>query len=129
MDFKVENTKIKIQPGPAVPVRFFVQYNPLNTPIPRLQAIRLNGREICNANTAQPPAGTGTTSVHRPQTGKPETGVKPVRPVEDKTRPSIKPEDTPVTRPVHGFPSNQGPVYVPTSNPPIEQVNVNPYVM
>ncbi|CAG5047072.1 unnamed protein product [Parnassius apollo] len=144
IDFKVENTKMKIHPGPAVAVRFFVQYNQLKTPIPRLQAIRLNGREICNANNPQPAADRPDTSssrpisrpdstLNRPQTGRPESSqetIRPVatRPVESRPqRPSIRPEDTPITRPVHGTPSNAGPVYIPTSNPPIDQINVNPY--
>ncbi|CAK1589942.1 unnamed protein product [Parnassius mnemosyne] len=144
IDFKVENTKMKIHPGPAVAVRFFVQYNQLKTPIPRLQAIRLNGREICNANNPQPavdrpetsssrPLSRPDSTLNRPQTGRPESNqetIRPVatRPVESRPqRPSIRPEDTPITRPVHGTPSNSGPVYIPTSNPPIDQINVNPY--
>ncbi|KAJ0173272.1 hypothetical protein K1T71_011448 [Dendrolimus kikuchii] len=53
IDFKIENTNMQLNPGPAVVVRFFVQYNKLE-PVPRLLAIRLNGRDICNANSPQP---------------------------------------------------------------------------
>ncbi|CAH2052767.1 unnamed protein product, partial [Iphiclides podalirius] len=143
VDFKIENTKMKIHPGPAVAVRFFVQYNPLKTPIPRLQTIRLNGREICNANTPRPATGTDTgssgtpsrsDSQSRPQTDRTETNnrERPIttRPLEGRPqRPSIRPEDTPVSKPVYGTPANPGPVYVPTENPPIDQINVNPYVI
>ncbi|XP_013167820.1 PREDICTED: serine protease gd-like isoform X5 [Papilio xuthus] len=144
IDFKIENTKMKIHPGPAVAVRFFVQYNPLKTPIPRLQTIRLNGREICNANTPVPADSildSTSSGQSRPESGRP-VSTRPVerpverpvasRPVSSRpadSRPSIRPEDTPVTRPVHGSPSSSGPVYVPTANPPIDQINVNPFVM
>ncbi|XP_013167816.1 PREDICTED: serine proteinase stubble-like isoform X1 [Papilio xuthus] len=144
IDFKIENTKMKIHPGPAVAVRFFVQYNPLKTPIPRLQTIRLNGREICNANTPVPADSildSTSSGQSRPESGRP-VSTRPVerpverpvasRPVSSRpadSRPSIRPEDTPVTRPVHGSPSSSGPVYVPTANPPIDQINVNPFVI
>ena len=149
---------MKIHPGPAVAVRFFVQYNQLNK-APRLQAIRLNGREICNANSPQPALGVDNirpdpTSIRpRPETrpeSRPERPIdrpverpvdRPVetRPIESRpierpdkrttSRPSIRPEDRPETKPVYGRPSGDGPVYVPTPNPPIEQSNVNPYSM
>ncbi|XP_061382200.1 serine protease gd-like isoform X2 [Danaus plexippus] len=145
IDFKIENTKMKIHPGPAVAVRFFVQYSPLNK-APRLSAIRLNGREICNAKTPQPAievvetARPDPTSIRpRPETSRPVDRPvdRPIdRPVERpidrpvdrpsvQTRPVLRPEDK--TKPVYGRPSGDGPVYVPTSNPPIEQSNVNPY--
>lgn len=138
---------MKIHPGPAVAVRFFVQYSPLNK-APRLSAIRLNGREICNAKTPQPAievvetARPDPTSIRpRPETSRPVDRPvdRPIdRPVERpidrpvdrpsvQTRPVLRPEDK--TKPVYGRPSGDGPVYVPTSNPPIEQSNVNPYSM
>ncbi|XP_068623906.1 serine protease gd-like [Battus philenor] len=138
VDFKIENTKMKIHPGPAVAVRFFVQYNPLKSPIPRLQVIRLNGREICNANTRQPVLETSYSSTRpsRPETPsrsqpsrQDEETIRPVAARPSESRPSLRPEDTPVSRPVHGTPSSSGPVYVPTANPPIDKVNVNPYVI
>ncbi|RVE49130.1 hypothetical protein evm_006251 [Chilo suppressalis] len=61
IDFKIENTKMMIHPGPAVAVRFFVQYNTLNPPTPKLKAIRLNGREICNADNPAPAVGRPET--------------------------------------------------------------------
>ncbi|CAH2093486.1 unnamed protein product [Euphydryas editha] len=151
MDFKVENTKMKIHPGPAVSVRFFVQYNPLNK-VPRLQAVRLNGREICNANSPQPavdrvdtirPTASRPRPESRPENSRPENSrpessrpverpeesrpiERPERPSERPQKPSIRPEDRPVTKPIYGRPSGDGPVYVPTSNPP-GQSNVNPY--
>lgn len=151
---------MKIHPGPAVAVRFFVQYNVLNK-VPRLRAIRLNGREICNADHPQPAVErpdvtslsnqdnrpnsrpetrpTSQPSQSRPNQSRPtesrpnqrQTERPNQRPVETQTRPSIaiRPEDKPQTKPVYGRPSGDGPVYVPTSNPPIEQSNVNPYSM
>ncbi|XP_041971769.1 serine protease gd-like isoform X2 [Aricia agestis] len=141
IDFKIENTKMKIQPGPAVAVRFFVQYNPLNK-VPRLQAIKLNGREICNANTPQP-------ANSRPE----EVTVRPAKRPEttQETRPEVRPETRPETRPVArpnerptetwpvdsrpnsqgsqkpstaSRPSEQGPVYRPSSQ---QQGNVSPF--
>lgn len=151
MDFKIENTKMKIQPGPALSVRFFVQYNPLNK-VPRLQAIRLNGREICNANSPQPaidaidtvrPPVSRPRPESRPENSRPESSrpvdrpierpedIRPIerpdRPSERPQKPNIRPEDRPVTKPVYGRPSGDGPVYVPTSNPSAGQGNVNPY--
>ncbi|XP_072934206.1 uncharacterized protein [Epargyreus clarus] len=138
-DFKVENTKMKIHPGPAVAVRFFVQYNSLNK-VPKLQAIRLNGREICNADTPQPAIDRPEDSISNRPTRRPETSNdRQERPVESRpvasrpssrptqsTRPSIRPEDSPKTKPVFGQPAGEGPVYVPT-NPSAGQSNVNPY--
>lgn len=49
MDFKIENTKMVISPGPPLTIRFFIQYNAQNDP-PKLQAIRFNGKEICNVD-------------------------------------------------------------------------------
>lgn len=158
-DFKVENTKMKIHPGPATAVRFFVQYNQLNK-VPKLQAIRLNGREICNANQPRPAVDINTDTrpsdfTPRPTTrpeqttrSRPDTSSRPQntnsRPQSTNSRPQerpqdrpqerpqdrpavIRPEDRPITRPVQGRPSGEGPVYVPTQNPPIEQSNINPY--
>ncbi|XP_061382203.1 serine protease gd-like isoform X5 [Danaus plexippus] len=128
IDFKIENTKMKIHPGPAVAVRFFVQYSPLNK-APRLSAIRLNGREICNAKTPQPAievvetARPDPTSIRpRPETSRPVDRPvdRPIdRPVERpidrpvdrpsvQTRPVLRPEDK--TKPVYGRPSGDGPV-------------------
>ncbi|CAH2232240.1 spermosin-like isoform X4 [Pararge aegeria] len=168
IDFKIENTKMKIHPGPAVAIRFFVQYNVLNK-IPRLHAIRLNGREICNADHPQPAIDRvdsirpEPTSISRPESGSRPSVSRPAesrpnqrpsdgssdsrpsvsrpsetrpsdsrpaqRPGETQTRPTIiiRPEDKPQTKPVYGRPSGDGPVYVPTSNRPLEQSNVNPY--
>ncbi|XP_013142043.1 PREDICTED: serine protease gd-like, partial [Papilio polytes] len=101
-------------------------------------------REICNANTPHPTDGlleSTPSGQSRPESARP-VSTRPIeRPVErpvasrpvssrpTESRPSIRPEDTPVTRPVHGTPSNSGPVYVPTANPPIDQINVNPFVI
>ncbi|KAJ8711198.1 hypothetical protein PYW07_008440 [Mythimna separata] len=95
-DFKIENADMQINPGPAVGVRFFVQYNPLNK-TPRLLMIRLNGREICNANTPQPSANlpgiveqeTRQPSA-RPETPRPNFAIetKPIRqPAIESPRP------------------------------------------
>lgn len=142
LDFKIENTKTKIHPGPATTVRFFVQYNQLNK-VPRLVTIRLNGREICNAKnphpavdinadtrpsdfTERPRPEQTTSNIVRPQESRPQNGNRP----QDTSRPTvIRPEDRPITRPVQGRPSDVGPVYVPTQNPPIEQSNINPFSM
>ncbi|XP_045490567.1 serine protease gd isoform X3 [Pieris rapae] len=141
IDFKIENTNMKIHPGPAVAVRFFVRYDKLNKP-PRVQAIRLNGREICKANAN--PTIDRPDLVSRPDSrpmseSRPDVASRPVeRPVSTRpnearpdTRPDSKPiiraEDSPITRPVYGRPSGDGPVYTPTQNPPIDQSNVNPY--
>ncbi|XP_052739186.1 CLIP domain-containing serine protease B4 isoform X2 [Bicyclus anynana] len=155
-DFKIENTKMKIHPGPAVAIRFFVQYNVQNK-VPRLHAIRLNGREICNADHPQPAVDRVDTirpqpnldstpdsrpTVSRPSESRPSQSrpnerpseSRPAqrpekRPTESQTRPTIviRPEDKPQSKPVYGRPSGDGPVYVPTANPPIDQSNVNPY--
>ncbi|KAJ0173273.1 hypothetical protein K1T71_011449 [Dendrolimus kikuchii] len=94
IDFQIENTKMKLYPGPAFVMRFFVQYNKLG-PNPRLRAIRLNGRDICNADTpqlvtivSQNEKGTGQTTgsfcndidrtIHRTQPTMPPQYVKPV---------------------------------------------------
>ncbi|XP_037302873.1 limulus clotting factor C isoform X1 [Manduca sexta] len=117
IDFKIENTQMKISPGPAVAVRFFVQYNTL-TKAPLLQAIRLNGREICNANAPQPaverpvitqrPVRVDSTS-SRPQTVKPQS---------TNSRKESIPELPLNTRPIQGRPSSEGPVYVKPANVP-----------
>ncbi|XP_045523724.1 proclotting enzyme-like isoform X3 [Pieris brassicae] len=141
IDFKIENTNMKIHPGPAVAVRFFVRYDKLNKP-PRVQAIRLNGREICKANAN--PTIDRPDLVSRPDSrpiseSRPDVASRPVeRPVSTRpnearpeTRPDSKPiiraEDSPITRPVYGRPSGDGPVYTPTQHPPKDQSNVNPY--
>ncbi|CAH0595236.1 unnamed protein product [Chrysodeixis includens] len=118
IDFKVENTEKKISPGPALPVRFFVQYNPLNK-TPKLQAIRLNGREICNANTRRP-ADDGPTFERPTQRPAPvEDFPRPVNFRPTETRPDqIRPEDRPVTRPVNNRPIEVSPVYERPVNAP-----------
>lgn len=115
IDFKIENTEMKINPGPAIAVRFFVQYNPLNK-TPKLEAIRLNGREICNANSPQPAA-------DRPdRDGPTNSNSRPTRPATtsrpSSTQPTvIRPEDRPQTRPVQGRPTTgESPVYVRPAN-------------
>lgn len=123
IDFKIENTNMKISPGPAVAVRFFVQYNTLNK-VPKLVEIRLNGREICNAKTPQP---ADSSRPIRPET-RPQTPSRPqtqttVTRQQTGSRPQtsdIKPEDRTETRPIQGRPTNEGPVYVrPSNNAPI----------
>lgn len=47
VEFIIENDNLQIQPDHPMTVRFFVQYDPLNT-APRLRMLRLNGRDICN---------------------------------------------------------------------------------
>lgn len=149
IDFKIENTKMEIHPGPATSVRFFVQYNPINTP-PKLLAIRLNGREICNAKNRLPavdiesesrPSQSSRPSTRpesrpttRPQSRPTTQQQRPSeRPAErpEVSRPIIRPEDRPQTKPIYVRPSdaNPSPVYVPTSNPPIDDANVFPYSM
>lgn len=160
IDFKVENTKMKIHPGPAVAVRFFVQYSPLNPPAPKLKAIRLNGREICNADIPRPATGiyrpdeeeerpnraqTTGRPPSRPQTRPPpsrpdvERPEQPERPINQPSvqRPSrpterpnktpdrptlydgLRPQDTTITRPIQGTPTNGGPVYVRPVDEPL----------
>ncbi|XP_052739190.1 serine protease gd isoform X6 [Bicyclus anynana] len=141
-DFKIENTKMKIHPGPAVAIRFFVQYNVQNK-VPRLHAIRLNGREICNADHPQPAVDRVDTirpqpnldstpdsrpTVSRPSESRPSQSrpnerpseSRPAqrpekRPTESQTRPTIviRPEDKPQSKPVYGRPSGDGPVVDP----------------
>ncbi|KAJ8712855.1 hypothetical protein PYW08_008159 [Mythimna loreyi] len=53
-NFQIENAAMKITPGLAVVVYFYVQYNPMSE-VPRLLAIRLNGKEICNFIVKIPP--------------------------------------------------------------------------
>ncbi|XP_021196495.2 transmembrane protease serine 9 isoform X1 [Helicoverpa armigera] len=111
-DFKIENAEMQISPGPAVAVRFFVQFNPLNK-TPRLQAIRLNGREICNANTPRPVDNDRPDlqePVRRPTT-RPNMGIDlnttPVR---------VPPRESP--SPVFQRPSNNAvPANIPNDNP------------
>ncbi|CAH0758409.1 unnamed protein product [Diatraea saccharalis] len=83
IDFKIENTKMMIHPGPALAVRFFVQYNTLNPPTPKLKAIRLNGREICNADNPLPAVG-------RPEPGTVTTPVRPKPPTDQQEYPVFK---------------------------------------
>lgn len=95
IDFKIENTTLKITPGPATPMRFFVQYSGSDS-TPKLQAIRLNGREICNADTPQPTVdipdlSESTINVRRPDTS---NGYRP------NSRPDVRPEDYIQSRPV-----------------------------
>ncbi|GBP45824.1 Serine protease gd [Eumeta japonica] len=87
IDFKIENTKMKIQPGPAQAVRFFVQYNQLSK-VPRLQAIRLNGREICNANNPLP-------AVDRPDTSPDEFSTRPIGDVPNRSEPVTQRQNRP----------------------------------
>ncbi|XP_050677588.1 serine protease gd-like isoform X2 [Leptidea sinapis] len=147
IDFKVENTNMKIHPGPAVAVRFFVRYDKLGK-TPKLQAIRLNGREICNANNPQPAVDRPDIVVSRPENSRPVD--RPVtRPTESRQdtirvdRPSDRPvtrpdnrqtessrprqEDKVITKPVFGRPSGDGPVYVQPQNPSLDGSNANPY--
>ncbi|XP_075984000.1 uncharacterized protein LOC142981779 [Anticarsia gemmatalis] len=53
LNFKIENTDIKISPNEPFRVRFFLQYNPKQQ-APKVQSILFNGREICNANVFEP---------------------------------------------------------------------------
>ncbi|XP_050553058.1 uncharacterized protein LOC118274913 isoform X1 [Spodoptera frugiperda] len=52
IDFKIENTKTKLSAQEPLSVRFFVQYKSQNV-TPKLKAIRVNGREICNIEIPQ----------------------------------------------------------------------------
>ncbi|XP_063368860.1 serine proteinase stubble-like isoform X1 [Cydia amplana] len=132
-DFKIENTKMKIHPGPATAVRFFVQYNPLNK-APKLRAIRLNGREICNANNPQPaidrPDERRTTARPlRPDEARPvlrpDDSSRPVLRPDDSSRPVLRPDDIPQAKPVQGQQAGAGPVYSTTQGPPQNPVNLN----
>ncbi|XP_064292716.1 serine protease 43-like isoform X5 [Plodia interpunctella] len=121
IDFKIENTKMKIHPGPAVAVRFFVQYSPLNPPVPKLKAIRLNGREICNSDApvpvqvydnediqSRPESSTYRATSRQTDRPRPNQGSRPgdSRPVDSRpgdSRPTdVRPIDTysrPTSRP------------------------------
>ncbi|XP_039751836.1 serine protease gd-like isoform X5 [Pararge aegeria] len=119
IDFKIENTKMKIHPGPAVAIRFFVQYNVLNK-IPRLHAIRLNGREICNADHPQPAIDRVDSIRPEPTSiSRPESGSRPSvsRPAE--SRPNQRPSDgssdsrPSVSRPSETRPSDSRPAQRP----------------
>lgn len=115
IDFKIENTKMKIHPGPAVAVRFFVQYNQLNK-APRLQAIRLNGREICNANSPQPALSVDSI---RPD----PTSIRPrpdTRPESRPERPIDRPLERPIDRPTETRPVESRPIDRPAETRPIE---------
>ncbi|CAH1118379.1 unnamed protein product [Phaedon cochleariae] len=46
--FRITNPDYKLEAGPPVSVRFFVQYDP-SRPIPSLKTMRLNGRTICSS--------------------------------------------------------------------------------
>lgn len=109
IDFKIENRTLKIDPGPATTIRFFVQYSALS-PTPKLMAIRLNGREICNANTPQPAVGRPDLGPERPTYSKP--------PTSSISRPASRP-DVFETRPVQGRPTydEQRPVYQRPNEP------------
>ncbi|XP_022831461.1 serine protease gd-like isoform X3 [Spodoptera litura] len=108
-DFKIENADMQINPGPAVAVRFFVQFNPLNK-TPRLQAIRLNGREICNANTPQPVIND------RPDVIESRPSQRPTNGIELNTKPvQTPPRESP--RPVYPRPGSQpSPSNIPSSS-------------
>ncbi|XP_026313565.1 serine protease gd-like [Hyposmocoma kahamanoa] len=139
IDYKIINTNMKIQPGPSQTIRFFIQYNPLNQP-PKLQAIKLNGREICNANNVESVVSesvelrrsgseTAIRLTYRPESTRPRPeSTRPQRPESrPEERPNIRPEDRPVTKPVYGIPAGEGPVYIPTLNQPGDYSNPNPY--
>jgi hypothetical protein len=98
--FKIENTKMIINPGSAVAVRFFVRYNTLN-PTPKLKTIRLNGREICSADNPLPvvgrperPGSGSSRPETRPSNPKPETRPSPT------PRPEIPLREDPVDDPI-----------------------------
>ncbi|XP_028172298.1 serine protease 44-like isoform X2 [Ostrinia furnacalis] len=105
-DFKVENSDMMIHPGPAVAVRFFVQYNILN-PTPKLKTIRLNGREICNADIRSPV--TPDTNWATPKPTK-----APTRPVPDRTTERVVTQRPITERPVTDW-AQEHPVYRPPS--------------
>ncbi|XP_075984044.1 chymotrypsin-like elastase family member 2A isoform X2 [Anticarsia gemmatalis] len=67
MNFKIENTELRITPDKPVDLRFFVKYD-LISPAPQLQVIKFNGREICDVKALKPitPAPAITVS---PSTG------------------------------------------------------------
>ncbi|KAL0818500.1 hypothetical protein ABMA28_008955 [Loxostege sticticalis] len=122
-DFKIENTNMKIHPGPAVAVRFFVQYNTLNPPTPKLKTIRLNGREICNADNPLPAIGTleprptkrPTRPTERPYTERPLT-ERPYTERPQTERPYERPiTDRPYERPITDRPITDRPVTRPES--------------
>ncbi|XP_072934208.1 uncharacterized protein [Epargyreus clarus] len=132
-DFRVENTTIKIHPDKPLAVRFFVRFDPL-VKVPRLHAIRLNGREICNADRPEPTNdGPGDSILNRPninverKTPKPEwavqskpTGSKP-NTGQQYTRPTNSNK-----KPIYSEAADKGPIYIPTPRPH-EQNVVNPY--
>ncbi|KAJ8712865.1 hypothetical protein PYW08_008169 [Mythimna loreyi] len=118
-DFKIENADMQINPGPAVGVRFFVQYNTLNK-TPRLQMIRLNGREICNANTPQPVRPDIVDQETRRPTLRPETPRPTLNVIE--TKPIRNP---PIESPRPVYPRPTSGVNVNLNIPSSDQQNQN----
>ncbi|XP_022831745.1 serine protease gd-like isoform X2 [Spodoptera litura] len=51
IDFRIESD-IRIFPGRPIPLRFSVKYDPVNG-VPKLKAIRLNGKVICKDDTLE----------------------------------------------------------------------------
>ncbi|GBP45818.1 Serine protease gd [Eumeta japonica] len=58
IEFKIENPKLKIISTPVQTVRFFVKFNTLKLPPPKVQSIRFNGRVICDIDNPSPPPST-----------------------------------------------------------------------
>lgn len=136
IDFKIENTTMKITPGPATPVRFFVQYSSLDS-APRLKQIRLNGREICNANTPQPAVErpeiqNRPNNNRRPDTSSSRPSSRPG--VRDEDRPQSRPnqgvrdEDRPQTRPGQGIREQDRPQTRPVGRPTESDISGPVYV-
>lgn len=88
MNYKIENTHMMIKPGAPLDVRIFVQYNVLNK-APKLQSIKFNGREICNAGTFVSPDNTpptqSTTETTKIFTIPPQSPTPPVQPPSEGT--------------------------------------------
>ncbi|XP_022832030.1 uncharacterized protein LOC111360359 isoform X1 [Spodoptera litura] len=94
IDFKIENTKTKISPEEPLSIRFFVQYKAQNV-TPKLKAIRVNGREICNIEIPR------VTEIPKPVTEPVaydvwprETDTTTVRPTVTSTTSSYKHQPT-----------------------------------
>lgn len=137
---------MRIQPGPATIVKFFVQYDPLNK-TPKLHVIKLNGREICNSTLPvpivdtvtefnpvdfiqQPTLGNGANSnIERPQEVKlhdERMRYSSIDHSEEMTEDTfldriILPDETSMATPVLEKPTES--VYSPTENPIIEPNN------
>ncbi|XP_018328074.1 serine proteinase stubble isoform X6 [Agrilus planipennis] len=65
MEFVIKNPSYTLVPGPPVAVRFFVKYDPNQTP-PRLSMIRMNGRTICGEAATAAPLDFNTLHISRP---------------------------------------------------------------